>query len=115
MSVRGHSASQSSALNLGGSKKVKHGLNLIDTRILEVCKSQNVSQTSALAHGGCKEVKFRRNSIGTRILEVWERSEYVADQCFWLRRVARRSEKACGIAVIDENDRWVLVITCSDQ
>ena len=42
MSVRGHNVSQSSALNLGGSKKVKHGLNLIDTRILEVCKSQNV-------------------------------------------------------------------------
>ena len=37
-SARGQDVSQTSVFNLGGSKEVKMRLNLIGTRILEVCE-----------------------------------------------------------------------------
>ena len=62
--------SKTSALNWGGSKEVKIGLNLFGTRILETVRGQNVSKTSALNQEGPKEVKIGLISFGTRILEI---------------------------------------------
>ena len=79
--------SQTSVLNLAGSKEVKMSLNSIGTRIPEVCERLECVTDQCIKFGRVQGGKNRFKSIGTRILEVCNRSECAADQCFGWRRV----------------------------